>query len=499
MSRAGLARAFWPLVCVLCFAVIAPVLYVHTPPLQDYPSHMARIHILSHLNDPDIAKYYTASWELRPNLGFEAFMLGLSQVVPLETAGRIFLGLAICVLATSPIALHYALWRNVSPIALFGFPLVFNLALQKGFLSFLLGSGLAIWAFALWVMVRKADWKIRLAVLVSTAIVLMLCHLHAFGVFALIVLSSEMFPDERYDTHGHRLRRLLASGIPLALPLAVMWGISPTTQGGLGIALLPPRDMLWNVLTPMTINEDLSSLSVWALCLAPLVLALVRKGPALHPLTRAPALVLFCFAVFLPFTIFDSNNANWRIFIPLSMLLVAAVNPMVMGRRTSIAMTALAVFTTVTASALCCRAWQGGDEIFAEADRAMAEVPSGSRLFPVILEGHYLDSVEPPSFERIAERAILRGVFVPSILANPRHQPIIFEPSVEALRKPLGRIYYGSERSWPLDWELVQSSMDYILLMHTQEANFGTVPDLQIPVIAIAVEPRFVLYRVLRD
>jgi hypothetical protein len=492
----GLSRTLCLVVLGLCVLALLPVVLVANPPLQDYPSHLARIHILASIDDPATDKFYWAAWALRPNLGFEAIMLGLSHFMTIETAGRVFLALTMCVLGTAPVVLHYALWRTLSPTALFGFPLIFNLALQKGFLSFLLGAGLAIHAFALWIWLRNAPWHVRMIALGLVSFTLLLCHLHAFGVFALIVLSSEAYMVPPPAAAADRIRRVVAAGLPMAIPFAFLWAVSPTTEAGLGISVRPPQDLIWHVLTPMTIDEHPLSIAVWCLTFVPLVLVWLSGEAILHPRARAPLALLLACSILLPFTIFGSNNANWRVFVPFSMLLVAAVSPQPFSARAHSALQALAIAMTVVVTLWCYAAWRPGDELAAEADRVIDQVPAGSRLFPLITEGRYLDSVDPPSYMRIAERAIPRGIFVPSILADPRHQPLRFDPQVEPLRRPLGRIYYGKERNWPLDWELVRREMDYVFLIHTQPDSFNTAPDLPIAAEVVASEARFVLYRI---
>ncbi len=56
-------RTYFALLMAASVVLLAPFSVIDILPLQDYPNHLARIHILSHLGEsPTLQQYYQASW-----------------------------------------------------------------------------------------------------------------------------------------------------------------------------------------------------------------------------------------------------------------------------------------------------------------------------------------------------------------------------------------------------------------------------------------------------
>ena len=84
--RADTARAFGVAVAYLLLGALtlSPLLWVHIPPLVDYPVHLARMSVLLHDGDGSaIATNYVAHWHLLPNLGMDLVVPVLAQLMPL--------------------------------------------------------------------------------------------------------------------------------------------------------------------------------------------------------------------------------------------------------------------------------------------------------------------------------------------------------------------------------------------------------------------------------
>lgn len=72
----------------------APLVLPDIPPLLDYHNHLARQYILHRLPDsPILANFYSAAWPATPYPAFDAIVQGLSTALPIDTAGKVFLGL----------------------------------------------------------------------------------------------------------------------------------------------------------------------------------------------------------------------------------------------------------------------------------------------------------------------------------------------------------------------------------------------------------------------
>src|ERR1700720_2254187 len=123
---------------ILAAMLLAPIWIVAFPPLLDYPNHLARAFVLAHLNDSNFSfpQFYRADWGAYPYLGMDASLAVLGRLLPIETAGRVYLSL--CVLAL-PAAAWFFL-RQAQPDAeaasLWSLLIAYNVFFLEGFLNF---------------------------------------------------------------------------------------------------------------------------------------------------------------------------------------------------------------------------------------------------------------------------------------------------------------------------------------------------------------------------
>ncbi len=143
------AGAFFLLLAGL---LLAPIWLVKYPPLLDYPNHLARAFVLTHLHDPAVRfqQFYSADWGLYPYLLMDLSLIGLQRLFPVFLAGRIFL--SFCVLAL-PLAAWFFL-RQANPgenhLALWALLQSHNLFFLYAFLNFYLSIALCFVAVGLW-------------------------------------------------------------------------------------------------------------------------------------------------------------------------------------------------------------------------------------------------------------------------------------------------------------------------------------------------------------
>ncbi len=185
-----LAVTALPLAACLLLLLL-PLALVEMPPLLDYPNHLARVDVLSHLRtDPFLAEHYTVSLKPVPNLLMEAVMLPLAGLLPLYVAGRLYVALCVVLTLASLLVLHRTLFGRWSVWPLCGALFVYNAALLGGFMSFSLGVPLMLIGVALWIGLEgtrrqlPAGAAFALFLYFSHAIVLLAYALCLFGVEA---------------------------------------------------------------------------------------------------------------------------------------------------------------------------------------------------------------------------------------------------------------------------------------------------------------------------
>jgi hypothetical protein len=226
--RRGAGAAFVFLLAV----VLTPVWTTDVLPLQDYPNHIARLHILTRLDhEPALQEYYRANWRLFPNLGFDLLAFYPTRVLGADVAGRLFITLTFVLLVSGTAALNYVLHRSVTAWSLSGFLFLYSGIFLLGFLSYLLGVALFLWLTALWIAWRDRGELARLVLFTLLTTVLLVCHLFAFGLYALTIAGYELgayLRTRRHDALG-ALRRLGLAALQFVVPASLFFVLSPTS------------------------------------------------------------------------------------------------------------------------------------------------------------------------------------------------------------------------------------------------------------------------------
>lgn len=172
---------------LLAFLVsLVPLTLVSMPPIADLPNHLARIHILRTAGaDPVLNQYYVVAWGILPNLVMDWLLVALDWI-PLMAAGSFSVALTFLLILTGVLLLQHTLLGRLSVIALFAVLLLYNRMLLWGMVNYLMGVGVLLIAFALWVRMRDDAPTKRIVVssLMALAVffaISFLWYLRAFG------------------------------------------------------------------------------------------------------------------------------------------------------------------------------------------------------------------------------------------------------------------------------------------------------------------------------
>jgi hypothetical protein len=172
-------------------------------PLYDYPLWLYEIKIMHSIAAQPFASFYEWSFAPIPNLGFVVPVWLMSFVVPIETAGKLFLSLCV-------IGLPWSLWflvRRVSvnphtPLAFAAFPFAFNIFFFGG--NAFLAGVIVLFVMMGFYFPRLKTLEGKDFVALSFLFVLLyFIHAFAFVVAALAFLVA--FAMERKDEVGKML------------------------------------------------------------------------------------------------------------------------------------------------------------------------------------------------------------------------------------------------------------------------------------------------------
>lgn len=441
-------RSMAVLALVTAAALLLPIVAAPFPPLHDYPFHLARADALAALaGQVGHPTPYRLGSFLLPNVGMDVLSLALTAVLPPAVAGRVFLGLVLLIQLGGVAALYRAVHGSWSPWPLLAGFVLYNWIFLYGFLSYLLGLGVMLWAAAAWIGMAGAGWPARLGVALAFSIALLFCHLVAFGLFGVLVggLALHEAWTRRAD-RADALRHLLLPALPLLITLLVFFVLSPTA----GEVRQPIAYHAWSGWKPLLARRvllgsnpmlDLATLGPVALLVGGLALS---RRVTLAPALRLPLAALVLTFVAMPFALFGSLFADARLPIAIVLVAIAATGLRnVSPRATLLGAGAIALLLTVRGVVIA-QSWQQESRLIERHLAAFATLPPGSTLWAATAAPYpglaytsdaELDLWHPPLKHVASLAALDSDVFVPSSFADPFKQPIAVPPELAAAKR----------------------------------------------------------------
>lgn len=478
---------------IILFLLAAyPLVIVNHPPLQDYANHLARMYVLQNNDNIFLNRYYQVEWHLIPNLLMDLIIPTLNKVLTLQYAGKAYILLVFFLLTSGSVFLHWVLYRKLSLIPLFSFLLIYNMALQKGFLSFLGGCGLAIWALAIWLWLRDRNPVLRVLIGTLMSGLLYIAHLHVFGVYAIVVVVYEI---ASIDWRARRAWKDKLADTVLALLQFTPWVllflfIVVPSSGGDGYWSYGNYDrILRKVQIGWVISPSYQPVLDWfgsVLLVAGIALAFGRRWLRLHPKIAWGLLVLIALVFALPGAMLGGANGDWRLLIPVVFITSGAVR-LDDARSKSPGETMIAIgillFMVLLRITFVGSQWKIADKFYSDFVKVVQVCETGSRLFTAANDIIYASPDQAQSRFTIMHLptfgVIERQLFVPTLAAYPMQQPISYRPNMRSVRQQAGYniFFYRSDTKLPC--EFVQHEFDYLLLIDEEDSSDSKACGLQ--------------------
>lgn len=419
-------------VCLLC---AVPALIAAFPPLHDYPFHVARFDILARYEaSAFLQSVYNPPNFFLPNVGTDIVAVALAAIAPPHAAGQMIVALTVILQVSGVCALHYALWGRFSAWPLVAVLLAYNFILLYGFLNYIAGVGLALWAAAIRCLVLRRPLCVRAVTGPMMALGVYFTHLAAFALYAIllgVLLLTELVREARRAGKWPDLRQLAVDGVSLLLPLCLYFAYARTAQTTEGH---PFRFWLSGkanaALTPFCFGDpwlDLVHLGTWAFLLVGVAaLARMRLHPSFWPLLGALALVFIAAPLSAHYGAFIDTR------IPIFACLAALALTDIEVRKAQMArlVSGLIIGAAALRTAAVAFSWHASQPQIKELVGALRTLPYGSVLFaastdpaPSILN-FWHENWAPPIWQAASYASLGRDVFVPAIWAHPAQQPI---------------------------------------------------------------------------
>lgn len=511
-------RKYLPVIYLLLgAAALLPLALVDTPALIDYPNHVARLHILGHIDrDAALMANYQVVWGAMPNLAMDILSWPLLGTVSAETLALLFTALTMALLMAGTIVLHRVLQGKIGLWPAGAWLFLYNHLLIMGFLNYLFGVGLALLLFAGWIASEGRPSWIRLALFPMALVSLYFVHLFALGVYGICVAGYELsraWPGLRAD--WKRAVRSLPAVAWQFLP-AVILVLATMPRGGARSfyygPLLQKVKALWS---PTLAYLKPIDLAVFLFVVAVLVGGLATRRLTISRDIRLPLILLALLAVAMPFQMEGAWGHIWyadlRLPSVIALLLVAAMRPRNVGPKLLVTVAAAATVLFAGRVYDISAEWRRVDRDFAEFRAALHVIEPGAAILPVQEQNAPLTEGETRfdhAYWHMAVMAVVdRSAFVPTLFTDPAKQPVRAAPGRAAMDTyfgaPIelalltdsahgGNAVAGGVGMQPF-WKDWPRRYDYVLITHFG-AKENPLPDL----LALAHEGSFFdIYRIM--
>lgn len=436
------------LVALVLVAGACPLLVGAPAPLQDWPNHLARVHILNGLlqGGGGWERFYTVGSFAVPNLALDLGVLGLIRLgLPEAVAGQVFLIATYAVFVGGFVALA----RRFGPVGpgrvAVGVAVFLCGPLFWGLVNYVFAVGLMMALLAVWL---GAGPRGRLAVALLGTGALFLCHLiatvafvAALGLFELAEIAGAAGP------WGRRLRGRVTVSAALAM-LAVLMVRAPSD---------PSSRFGWH--EPVTLYSFIRWKAVifvqWAVnggtwpvravtgagVLAAAVAAIwARSRPRVAYGALAVVMGWGLIAVVAPEHIGGGSLLDDRLALLPPLLLAAAAQPNLRRPGAAAVASGLLVMLAVARAGTLAAVWLGPAAEFRAYDAMLGRLAPGTMV--VMANARALTKVRWPEFwakpyTSIETQAVFHGDFVPMIFANPAQQPIALRPEFAGMNQPI--------------------------------------------------------------
>jgi hypothetical protein len=480
-------------IAVLLFCV-APLLLTAHLPLSDLPNHLARQYVLRDwASSPYLQQFYTYHWMFVPNLALELFVLAIRDLVPIDLAVRIFCIATVALLFVGTRSLNLRISGGASRIYRVAPLLCYGGPFQFGFLNFCFGVACCLLLFSLYLRMRGAHFMTLIAVFVIGGFGLLLCHVAAFGLFALAVgffeLSEAFASLRRISLPAIResvvalLQRELRAAAFLLPPFLIFLRFSPTAEPGGAVVWSTLQQKAESIAAVTLFSSAVPELGLLLFALLGLVAAFASGAVRLHRSAFPILIAMICMWLLLPRSVLGGGYVDYRVpwaisFFLLGMLLPSTGRP-ALAFPLQVWFSALVIFRI----ALIAWLWLSWEPVIARIDAALRHLPPGARL--MVVQGHRpsTSAGRRPSLLHVAAYAVARRqAFEPSLYASISGQILSFQPSYLPLQ----------QFTSPEELRAIDPRYNYLLVIDPESAKLAP----QLPLTEIDAGRQFALFSI---
>ena len=358
----GRREGLWLGIAMVLLSVL-PFLFAVHPQQSDYPSHLARYHVMLDRGQSEfLSRYYEFEWIWSGNLGVDILIWPLGALLGVERAAWLVAVLLPPLTGLAIVSVEWVLRRRIGVGTLLALATIWSPAMLMGFSNFVLSVALALFAFAGWV--KLEGWRWRAALFVPAGIAVWLCHSAGWGVLGVLVFGYEW-------SRNRGLAAFLAPW-PLFLPflvIAAQPGIGGSFDYGGGV----PAYKFATWLKALAGHHPQLDIASVVLLLVAILIALRMR--AVDARLGWAALILAMLTVAMPRHFGGGDFADLRL-VPVALMLGC----MAIDARVPRWLLWLAPALFLLRLAVTSVSWQDESQRLEQALAALDNVPQGARI-----------------------------------------------------------------------------------------------------------------------
>ena len=494
-------------VLFLALALVAsiPVFTHPLPPLEDYVNHLARMHVIATVkSDPDLAKFYEVDWQVIPNLMMDMIVPTLARFMNIYLAGQVFTITTFVLILSGVLALNRVLFGRWSVLPLVAAPLLYNYVFLIGVMNYMFGIGLALWALAMWVLLRERAWPLRFLVSAVFVLGMFFCHLFAVGLYGMGLLAFELLRlwELRDRPLLGRLIDFCATGIPF-LPVIPLLMMSPTMELS-GENSWEQQGKIDGLMYIIQVYSDIVAFALTAIAVTAVAWAVRHKLLKMHPIGLALLAVGGFVYLAMPRVLFATYMADQRLPIALAFMILACAHLELRHRLVRRGFLAFLLILLVVRVIEVDVTWADLSRATLDFRDSVKRIKKGSTVLVAYGDRSGGDDVRELGLVHAACLAMIeRSALVTTAFAvrgkqilrvkAPYNERVDTEdgtpPSVEQLLVSVDR----DEDAKPVYWQEWPANFDYVYLLFTDQDAENPAPEL---LTLMHDGPRFQLYRV---
>jgi hypothetical protein len=492
--------SIWAALCALC---LIPFLLTPLPPLNDYPSHLARAYIILELpHSHELQQFYEIEWKLVPNLALDLIVPALAGFMPVEAAMKVFTALTLVLLSSGVVALNRALFGRVSLASLTLFLILYNRQFLWGFLNYLFALALCVWVFAAWVQFRGLSASVRILLFSLASFGIFICHLHPFATYAVLVMGYELHHAIAQWRSSRRsaIGELAVAASQFILPFVALVFFSPTGNRAGQIEFGNIKAKITGLVDAFHSYARAFDLATILIVLALVAAGLLTRRLEFHRRMVIPLVSLAILYLIMPVTLFGSCCADRRLATSIYIVAAGCLYWHFSGTRIEKAAAVALLALILVRTGLVAYEWRKAGRLYAKYLQAFEQIPSGSRIGAAVAKRISPFLENPPVMFISCMAVVRRNAFVNSLFAEEGHQPLSlkYRPAdVKNVR--FSHVFFMDQHGGESQWHAADpferidtKEYDYILLVNPQYFEAPVPPGLRL---ISSSEDRFALYR----